>query len=83
MLNSAFVCILLNSGDPFASKLLLELLLTVEKQKKDESIVVLASISSCQLRQPSSVASPKGALLAANSEPLNQTPVKSTLLPPS
>jgi chitin synthase len=59
MLDSAFVFVLRNSSDPFVSKLLSGPSLAAKKCYKDESIVILAQISSrnlppsyCRRRSP-------------------------------
>ena len=68
MLDSAFVPLLRNSSDSFVSKLLSGPSLAAEKHHKDETIVVQAQVSSRPLRQPTSIATPDGALPAADAE---------------
>ncbi|KAH9006852.1 glycosyltransferase family 2 protein [Lactarius hatsudake] len=55
ILDSAFVTLLRNSGDPFISKLFAGPSLAAEKHSKDESMIVQAQVSSKPLRHPTLV----------------------------
>ncbi|KAH9045438.1 glycosyltransferase family 2 protein [Lactarius pseudohatsudake] len=57
ILDSAFVTLLRNSGDPFISKLFAGPSLAAEKHSKDESMIVQAQVSSKPLRHPTLVTS--------------------------
>jgi chitin synthase len=82
MLDPAFVQFLRNSRNPFVSNLLSRLSLAAETHNKDETMVILTEVSSRLLRQPSSIASQVHPRLPIPN-PLSQTSIKSTLLPPS
>ena len=58
ILDSAFVTLLRNSGDPFISKLFAGPSLAAEKHSKDDSMIVQAQVSSKPLRHPTPVTSP-------------------------
>ena len=55
LLDSAFVSLLLNSSEPFVSKLFSGPSLAAERHSKDDDIIVQAQVSSRPLRQPTPI----------------------------